>query len=136
MTAMTSRRYVFGAIVAGALSASGAHASDPIIGVWETEPDRKNLTSHIEVTQCAEKFCGKVLAAFTADGQQVRTKNVGKKLFWDVAKTSGSEYGGGEFWVPLMDVVATPKMHLSGNSLSVKGCKMGVCGKQTWKRLK
>ena len=125
------------AIVAASatLAAPQLHA-DPIVGVWQTEPDRKKLISHIEVTQCAQKFCGKVLAAYTASGQQVRTKNVGKTLFWNVAKTGEGGYGGGEFWVPLMDVVATPKMRLSGNSLSVKGCKMGVCGQQTWKRLK
>ncbi|MDA7963345.1 DUF2147 domain-containing protein [Ruegeria sp.] len=111
-------------------------AADPIVGIWKTEPDRKNLTSHIQITACGDKFCGQVLSAYDAAGKEVQTPNIGKKLFWDVASEGGGKYGGGEFWVPVIDVDVTPQMNLSGNTLSVRGCEHVVCGHQTWTRLK
>lgn len=111
-------------------------AADPIVGLWKTEPDRKDLTSHIKITACGTKFCGQVMSAYDASGKEVQTPNVGKKLFWDVASEGGGKYGGGEFWVPLIDVEVKPQMTLSGDTLSVRGCEHVVCGHQTWTRLK
>ncbi|WP_052265149.1 DUF2147 domain-containing protein [Ruegeria sp. ANG-R] len=122
------------AFVAGLAFASSAYA-DPIEGVWKTQPDRKNLISHIQISECKGKFCGKVLSAYDSSGKEVQTPNIGKQLFWDVASKGDGKYGGGEFWVPLIDVDVDPQMTLSGNSLTVKGCEHIVCGHQTWTRL-
>lgn len=110
-------------------------AADPIVGVWKTEPDRKNLISHIKITACGDKFCGRILSAYDASGKEVQTPNIGKKLFWDVASEGGGKYGGGEFWVPLIDVDAVPQMTLQGGKLLVKGCEHEICAHQTWSRL-
>ncbi|MEX0349944.1 MAG: DUF2147 domain-containing protein [Paracoccaceae bacterium] len=124
------------AVLAIGLSVLAAQAgADPIVGVWKTEPDRKNLISHIKITACGDKFCGKILSAYDTSGKEVQTKNIGKKLFWDVASEGGGTYGGGEFWVPLVNVEAVPTMTLSGDQLKVKGCSHHICGHQTWTRL-
>ncbi|WP_299887117.1 DUF2147 domain-containing protein [uncultured Ruegeria sp.] len=109
--------------------------ADPIVGVWKTEPDRKNLISHIKITACGDNFCGKIQSAYDAAGKEVQTPNIGKKLFWDVASEGDGKYGGGEFWVPLIDVDAVPQMTLQGDQLMVKGCEHLVCAHQTWTRL-
>ncbi|NOD91899.1 DUF2147 domain-containing protein [Ruegeria sp. HKCCD4884] len=112
-----------------------AVAADPIVGVWKTEPDRKNLTSHIKISACGDKFCGQILSAYDASGKEVQTPNIGKKLFWDVASEGSGKYGGGEFWVPLINVDAVPQMTLQGDTLLVKGCEHEICAHQTWYRL-
>ncbi len=122
-------------VVAALLLTPVLAAADPIEGVWKTEPDRKNLISHIRITACGAKFCGKILSAYDSSGKEVQTPNVGKKLFWDVASEGGGKYGGGEFWVPLINVKAVPQMTLQGDRLQVKGCEHLVCAHQTWSRL-
>ncbi|WP_170782661.1 DUF2147 domain-containing protein [Ruegeria lacuscaerulensis] len=124
------------AVAAIVLSAMPALASDdPIVGVWKTEPDRKNLTSHIKITACGDKFCGQILSAYDSSGKEVQTPNIGKKLFWDVSSQGGGGYGGGEFWVPLINVDAVPQMTLQGDTLKVKGCEHHICAHQSWTRL-
>ncbi|MBV2360442.1 DUF2147 domain-containing protein [Thalassococcus sp. CAU 1522] len=110
-------------------------AGDPAIGTWKTEPDRKNLTSHIQVRACGAALCGKVLRAFDPSGKEVVTKNVGKELFWDLKPVGGGKYDGGTVYVPLLDVTAKAKATLSGNTFKVTGCKALVCDGQTWTRV-
>jgi uncharacterized protein (DUF2147 family) len=114
---------------------STAYAADPIIGIWKTQPDRKDLTSHIKVTACGADFCGLVLEAFDPSGKKVETPNIGKKLFWDVKSDGDGAYSGGSFWVPLVDETVTPQFKINGDSMLVKGCKLDVCDSQTWTRL-
>ncbi len=122
--------------VAAVMLVAGAAQADPALGLWQTEPDRKNLTSHIEITQCGAALCGKVVKAFDASGQAVRTRNVGKRLFWDLKPQGGGRYGEGTVYVPLLDVTARAKAELNGNRLRVTGCKGPVCDGQTWKRVR
>ena len=70
-----------------------------------------------------------------SSGKKVQTPNIGKKLFWDVASEGGGKYGGGDFWIPLVNVDVVPQMTLTGDSLTVRGCEHVVCGHQTWTRL-
>lgn len=109
--------------------------ADPAVGLWKTEPDRKNLTSHIQIATCGAALCGTVVKAFDAQGQAVQTANVGKRLFWDLKPASGGTYEGGTVYVPLLNVEARAKAKLSGNTLRVTGCKGPVCDGQTWTRV-
>ncbi len=117
------------------LCASATLAADPIEGIWITEPDRKDLTSHIKVTSCDGKFCGEIQSAYDKNGKEVQTKNIGKQLFWGVDDVGGGKYTDGTFWVPLLDVKVTPHFTLTGNTMKVKGCETKLlCGNQTWTR--
>ncbi|MEW2916682.1 DUF2147 domain-containing protein [Ruegeria sp. ANG10] len=109
--------------------------ADPIVGVWKTEPDRKNLISHIKISACGDKFCGQIQSAYDKTGKEVQTPNIGKKLFWDVASEGGGKYGGGDFWIPMVNVDVVPQITLSGDTLTVRGCEHVVCGHQKWTRL-
>lgn len=123
------------AFAVGLCVAAAQAGADPIVGLWKTEPDRKDLISHIKISACGDKFCGVIQSAYDKSGKEVQTKNIGKRLFWDVASEGSGTYGGGEFWVPLVNVDAVPTMTLSGDSLKVKGCSHHICGHQTWTRL-
>ncbi|ASP22670.1 imidazoleglycerol-phosphate dehydratase [Antarctobacter heliothermus] len=109
--------------------------ADPAVGLWKTEPDRKNLTSHIQIATCGAALCGTVVKAFDAQGNAVKTANVGKRLFWDLKPGSSGNYDGGTVFVPLLNVTANAKAKLSGNTLRVTGCKALVCDGQTWTRV-
>ena len=117
------------------LAAAPAFAADPAIGLWQTEPDRKDLISHIQIRPCGESLCGKILTAFDMSGQKVTTKNVGKELFWDMSPNGGGTYVGGTVWVPLLNVQAKATMQLSGNTLKVRACKGLICDGQVWMRV-
>lgn len=127
-----TRSRLFLIALLGSLSAPAF--ADPALGLWRTEPDRKNLTSLIRIETCGSALCGTVLKAFDAHGREVQTANVGKRLFWDLKPVGAGNYGGGTVQVPLLNVKANAKATLSGNSLRVTGCKGAVCDGQTWTR--
>jgi uncharacterized protein (DUF2147 family) len=109
--------------------------ADPVVGIWKTEPDKKNLISHIAVSTCGAKICGKVLKAFDRSGKEVATPNVGKPLFWDMQPTGGGKYSDGTVYVATLNMKARGSMELNGNALRVTGCKGPACYGQTWTRL-
>ena len=78
-----------------ATTAALAKEADPALGLWQTEPDRKNLTSHVEIRPCGDALCGRIMAAFDPQGHPVVTPNVGKALFWDLRPEGAGQYGGG-----------------------------------------
>ena len=116
--------------------ATGAAAADPAQGVWKTEPDRKSLTSHIRIDACGAALCGTIVKAFDASGKEIRTANVGKRLFWDLKPEGGGRYAGGTVFVPLLNVTAQARAELNGDRLRVTGCKAGLCDGQIWTRLR
>ena len=79
-----------------------AAAADPVVGLWKTEPDRKNLTSHIQIRQCGPNLCGKIIKAYDPSGKEVKTKNIGKELFWDVKPSGNGTYKDGTVVVPML----------------------------------
>lgn len=129
---MTRPRLIL-SILLGAFAAPAL--ADPAVGLWRTEPDRKNLVSLIRIEPCGAALCGTVARAFDAKGREVETANVGKRLFWDLRPTGAGKYNGGTVEVPLLNVTAQAKATLSGDSLRVIGCKGPVCDGQTWKRV-
>ena len=126
---------LFGGVLA-LVMVTGAEAGDPVIGLWKTEPDRKKLTSHIEIRPCGDRVCGRVKAAFDVHGKSVKTRNVGRELFWGVQPLGGGRYGNGTVFVPLLNVEAIASLELMGDILRVRGCKGPVCDGQVWTRLK
>lgn len=113
-----------------------AASADPAVGIWQTQPDRKDLTSHIDVKPCGAALCGTVLRAFGPDGREVRTANIGQPLFWDMQAQGNGAYDGGTVEVASMNLRARAKMQLQGNQLRVTGCKGPACFGQTWTRLR
>lgn len=125
------------ACVVSLWASAPAHATDSIIGVWQTEPDRKDLTSHIEVAPCGTGYCGRVLRAFDPSGAEVTTRNIGRMLFWDMKPQDNGTFGGGAAYVPILNVTTSNvALTLSGERLEVKGRVGLMRGTQVWTRLR
>ncbi len=125
------------ACVFGLWASAPAYAKDSIVGVWQTEPDRKDLTSHIEVAPCGTGYCGRVLRAFDPTGAEVTTRNIGRMLFWDMKPQDNGTFGGGAAYVPILNVTTSNvALTLSGERLEVKGRVGLMRGKQVWTRLR
>lgn len=130
-------RSIFLACVFGLWASAPAYAMDSIVGVWQTEPDRKDLTSHIEVAPCGTGYCGRVLRAFDPSGAEVKTRNIGRMLFWDMKPQDNGTFGGGAAYVPILDVTTSNvALTLSGERLEVKGRVGLMRGRQVWTRLR
>jgi len=126
---------------AGALAAlvlgAGVAVADPVLGLWQTEPDGKDQVGHVQFRECGPGVCGKIVAAYGADGNAVTTRNVGRELIWDMVPQGGGAYAGGQVLVPLLGADFPAEMQLSGDRLSLRACNaMGVCRSQTWRRVR
>ena len=130
------RTFLTAAIVA--LGTTGAAwAADPIVGTWQTIKDDNGNYGHIEVTECGSAICGKLVKSFDGSGKAFQSENQGRQLVWDMKNEGGGKYAGGKVYSPDRDKTYNGQLVLSGNSLDVKGCVLGICrsgGK--WKRVK
>ncbi|MCV6597437.1 MAG: DUF2147 domain-containing protein [Mangrovicoccus sp.] len=116
------------------LAAGVAHA-DPAAGTWKTQPGDDGAFGHVEITPCGAALCGTLIKGFDASGNPGDSGAVGKKIVWDMKPEGGGKYGGGKIWAPDRDKTYNSKMVLSGNSLKVSGCVLGICRNQTWTRV-
>lgn len=123
-------------VALGLAMGTAAYANDPIVGVWQTEPDRKDLISHVEIAHCGSAVCGRSLVAFDASGARVVTGNEGRQLFWGMKAQGNGAYSGGTVSLPLVNVEAPATMLLNGRLLHVRACKLGICAAQTWTKLR
>ena len=116
------------------LSFSPAFAASPE-GVWLTQPDHRGGFAHIQAHACGAAICGTVLRAFDSEGREIRTPNVGRRVFWDMRPVAENQYQG-RAWVPAHNREYAGVMTVSGDRMKVSGCLGPVCKSQTWKRVK
>lgn len=115
---------------------AGFAAADPVYGTWKTEPDDNGNTGQIKVEACGSKICGTLVKSFDSSGAETQSPNIGKKIIWDMVAQGDGAYGGGKVWSPDRDKTYKSKMQLSGKSLAVQGCVLGICRDGgTWKRV-
>ncbi|MFY9238185.1 MAG: DUF2147 domain-containing protein [Roseovarius sp.] len=112
-----------------------AMAQDPAIGIWAAPPDGKGQVGHIEVAPCGTALCGTIIRAYSPEGKQITTANVGKRLFWDMRPNGKGAYDGGRVYVPAHRKEYDAKMEITNGGLSVKGCLGPICQGQTWSRV-
>jgi uncharacterized protein (DUF2147 family) len=108
------------------VTAAPASAADPLEGLWRTAADDNGNTGLIEVAPCGAALCGTLIRAFGADGKQIASPNVGRKIIWDTVPREGGEYRG-RIYAPDKDTEYGSKLMLSGDRLSVSGCRIGIC---------
>jgi len=109
------------------LFAAGTAFADPVEGVWKTKPDDNGNFGHIDVKACGPAFCGTLIKAFDGSGAEIESPNVGKRIIWDMVAYGDGVYDDGQVWSPDRDKTYNSEMKLSGNSLAVKGCVLGIC---------
>ena len=115
---------------------AGPVLADPVEGIWKTKPDDNGHFGHVQIAPCAEKFCGVLMKAFDGDGAVVQSDNIGKQIIWDMVAEGGGYYDSGKVWSPDRDKTYKSNMTLTGDSLAVKGCVLGICRDGgTWTRV-
>lgn len=127
----------FTAAAFGMTFATSAFAADPIVGTWQTIADDNGNSGQIRIVECGAAICGTLVASFDAQGKQFKSENQGRQLIWDMKNEGGGKYAGGKVFSPDRDKTYNGQLVLSGNSLDVKGCVLGICrsgGK--WTRVK
>lgn len=110
-------RIVSAAVVATVMMAGAAFADD-IVGNWRTDSGETAAISGggpFSITLKTGKHAGKRIGTFSASG--------------------GGKYTG-KITDPANDKTYSGRATLSGNSLKMQGCVMGVlCRSQNWKRM-
>jgi len=108
--------------------------ADPVMGTWLSPPDHKGQVGHMQLAQCGDTICGRLVRVFDRAGKPITTPNVGKRLVWDM-RGDGTDFQG-KVYVPLMKGTFRAEMKVSGNRLTVRGCsELGLCKAQTWTRV-
>ena len=86
---------------------------------------------------CGAAICGTLVKAFDGAGKEIDSPNIGKKIVWDMVAYPGGVYDDGKIWSPDRDKTYSSDMTLTGDSLSVRGCVLGICRDGgTWSRVK
>lgn len=116
-------------ILAGlmALAATAAQAADPVEGVWKTKPDDNGNYGYVQIKPCGAMFCGTLIKAFDGAGKELDSPNVGKQIVWDMVAYGDGLYDDGKVWSPDRDKTYSSDMTLTGDTLAVRGCVLGIC---------
>jgi uncharacterized protein (DUF2147 family) len=124
--------------LACALAVTGTAAmADPVEGTWQTIGDDNGHYGHIAVAPCGPAICGTLVAAFDAGGQPIESPNIGRQIVWDMVPKGEGLYDDGKVWSPDRDKTYNADMTLSGDTLAVRGCVLGICRNGgTWTRVK
>jgi uncharacterized protein (DUF2147 family) len=110
--------------------------ADPVLGLYKTQPGDNGNFGHVELYQCENAICGVIRKAFDGSGTEIPSDNIGRRMIWDMQAQGDGSYGKGKIWAPDRDKTYSSKMQLSGSSLKVSGCVLGICRAQNWTRVK
>ena len=116
--------------------ASAALATDPVEGVWKTALQEDGAYGFVQIAPCGAAFCGTLIIGVNAAGAVATSGgNIGKLIIWDMIAQGDGLYDSGKIWSPDSDTTYNSKLRLSGNSLAVSGCVLGICRDGgTWER--
>lgn len=119
-----------------ALSLMGGMAmADPLLGTWRTAKDDNGNSGLIQVSQCGNALCGKLVKSYDANGKEMASDNIGRNIISETVPTGGGEYKG-KVYSPDRDKTYNSRLQLSGDMLKVSGCVFGICRDGgTWKKV-
>lgn len=124
------------ALAAGLALLAGTALADPVEGVWQTRADDNGNFGHVEIRPCGPAFCGTLIRAYDAKGQEIESPNIGRQIVWDMVPYADGLYDDGRIYSPDRDREYNGDMTLKGDALAVRGCVMGICRDGgTWKRV-
>ncbi|RRH76380.1 DUF2147 domain-containing protein [Falsigemmobacter faecalis] len=117
------------------LCATAAFASDPVAGLWRTQPD-DGAWAEVQIAACGPALCGTIRRTHNAEGEY-KSPNLGKQLVRGMQPKGNGRYEG-EVWRPSNNKIYFGKMDVQGNSLKLSGCIAGglICSSQTWTRMR
>lgn len=108
--------------------------ADPVHGRWRTAPDDNGNTGIVEVSDCGNRICGTLIAAYDGAGAAMQSANVGRQIVWDMEPQGSGRYRNGRVWAPDRDQTYNARMELSGERLTVSGCVLVFCRDAVWTR--
>ena len=110
------------------LALTAPAVADPIYGTWQTIADDNGNYGHILVRDCGDRgICGTLERSFNSAGEQFTSENQGRAIIWDMTADGGGNYSGGKVYAPDRDKTYSSRIQISGNSLTVQGCILGIC---------
>ncbi len=123
-------------VFSGMIGATPAFAGDAVEGLWKTAPQDDGAYGFVQMSACGAAFCGTLVKGVNAAGEMATSGgNIGKRIVWDMRSDGGGAYTGGKIWSPDRDKTYNSKMQLSGDSLALSGCVLGICRDGgTWTR--
>lgn len=120
---------------AAAISLAGAAFADPLEGLWQTAKDDNGNFGHIQVAPCGNALCGTLVRSFDSAGNEIASNFTGRNIISETVPNGGGAYRG-KVYSPDRDKTYSSRLQLSGNSLSVSGCVLGICRDGgTWVRV-
>ena len=113
---------------------SAAMAQDAT-GLWRTEATQEGYLE-VQIEPCGEGLCGTILRARDLQGQEQPYPHVGRWMIRDMTPTGAGTWANGQIWDPRNDRTFRSRMQLTGRTLAVSGCVLGIfCQNQTWQRV-
>lgn len=126
----------FAMALAALLVAGPAWAADPLEGLWRTVKDDNGNSGLIQVQPCGAALCGTLIKAYGPNGKEMKSPNVGKQIISQTKPNGGGSYKG-KVYSPDRGKTYSSKLQLTGNTLKVEGCVLGICRDGgTWQRVK
>jgi len=118
------KKIMIGAITAIVLA--GGALADPLEGMWQTAADDNGNFGHIQVAACGAALCGTLVKSFDANGNEIASEFTGRNIISETTARGGGQYRG-KVYAPDRDKTYNSRLQLSGNTLSVSGCVLGIC---------
>lgn len=104
-------------------------AADPVLGIW-TSPVSEGKSITVNIVPCDANICGVIHSVSSGGDQGI----VGRTMIWGMSAKGGGSYSGGKVWAPDQDRTYNGRMTLSGSSLKIEGCVLGICRGETFTR--
>ncbi|MGR3795507.1 DUF2147 domain-containing protein [Vannielia sp. SX4] len=123
-------------MAAALLVAAPAWAADPLEGLWRTAKDDNGNSGLVQVKPCGGGLCGTLIKAYGPGGKEIKSENVGRQIISQTQPSGGGQYKG-KVYSPDRGKTYNSKLVLSGSTLRVSGCVLGICRDGgTWKKVK
>ena len=122
------------ALVVAFSTAGAAFAADPLEGMWRTAKDDNGNSGMIQVAPCGNALCGTLIKAYDSSGNEMDSPNIGRKIISETVSSGEGSYRG-KVYSPDRDKTYKSKLTLTGSTLAVEGCVLGICRDGgTWTR--
>ena len=104
------------------------------MGTWLTEKSDTGASLEVEVGECGERICGKIVKLHDSDKKELLGTNMIKNM---LANGKGYYYGGQIFAPDTKKWYKSKMVMLTNGNLKVSGCVLGfLCRSQIWTPVK
>jgi uncharacterized protein (DUF2147 family) len=118
------------------MATAGAGLAEPLLGSWRTAPQDDGTMGVVQVAPCGAALCGTLIASLDPAGKEVPNPENGMTILSETLPQGGGEYRG-KIYAPDRDQTYASRLQLSGDTLKVSGCVLGICRDGgSWTRVK